>query len=77
MSRKRREEQPVVSRKLLEQAKNSVSADGPRPTSPKKRRCKVCGAECAPFSVEDLCWVCRRLKISAWRDTDLQMLAQD
>jgi len=76
MSRKRKAEQPVVSKRLLEQAKRSVSADGPRPSST-KRRCKVCGSECAPFSTEDLCWVCRRLKISAWRDSDLQMLAQD
>jgi len=74
--RKKTTDEPVVARQLLEQAKRSVSTDGPRP-SQKKRRCKVCGAECAPFSVEDLCWVCRRLKISAWRDADLQMSLQD
>jgi hypothetical protein len=30
----------------------------------------VCGEPIAPFSSERLCWVCRRLKISAWRDSD-------
>lgn len=34
--------------------------------------CVVCGEQSAPNSNEQLCWVCRRLKISAWRDTDLQ-----
>jgi hypothetical protein len=24
-----------------------------------------------------LCWVCRRLKISAWRDSDQQLSAQE
>ena len=40
------------------------------PAKPERRRrgCVVCGAEVAPFSEENLCWVCRRLKISAWRD---------
>ena len=42
-----------------------------------KAKCVVCGEECAPNSVEGLCWVCRRLKISAWRDTDHQMPAQE
>jgi hypothetical protein len=26
---------------------------------------------------EDLCWVCRRLKFSAWRDSDGQLPAQE
>ena len=39
--------------------------------------CVVCGAEVAPFSTEDLCWVCRRLKISAWRDTENQASMQE
>ena len=39
--------------------------------------CVICGEECAPNSAEGLCWVCRRLKISAWRDTDHQMPAQE
>lgn len=40
-------------------------------------KCVVCGSEVAPFSDEDLCWVCRRLKISAWRDSGDQPSAQE
>lgn len=43
----------------------------------KRKRCVVCGAEVAPFSDESLCWVCRRLKISAWRDMDSQAMMQE
>ena len=39
--------------------------------------CVVCGEEVAPFSPENLCWVCRRLKISAWRDADTQAMMQE
>lgn len=46
---------------------------------PERRRnaCVVCGAEVAPFSSENLCWVCRRLKISAWREIDSQAMMQE
>ena len=63
----------VVPEKLLEEAKRSIEADRLR----KLVVCTVCGSECAPNSSEDLCWVCRRLKLSAWRDTDSQMPAQE
>jgi hypothetical protein len=43
----------------------------------KPKPCVVCGEQCAPTSTEGLCWVCRRLKLSAWRDTDTQMPAQE
>lgn len=36
-------------------------------------KCVVCGESVAPFSTEELCWVCRRLKISAWRENDNQI----
>jgi hypothetical protein len=39
------------------------------PKTPPPGKCVVCGAEVAPFSSEELCWVCRRLKISAWRES--------
>jgi hypothetical protein len=62
--------EPVISPEILEMSK---------PASPKK--CAVCGTESTPLagpqSPDDLCWVCRRLKISAWRDTDQQMAAQE
>jgi|GEM_PF-1249272 len=40
-------------------------------------RCVVCGDPVAPFSTEELCWVCRRLKISAWRESDVQTAIQE
>ncbi|MBI1355690.1 MAG: hypothetical protein GC160_15230 [Acidobacteria bacterium] len=35
--------------------------------------CRVCGDKSATEESEGLCWVCRRLKISAWRDSEMQM----
>ena len=64
---------PVVPEQLLEQAKLALRSDQVKPPG----RCTVCGGECAPNSTEGLCWVCRRLKISAWRDSDAQATAQE
>ena len=67
------QEEPVVSKELLERAKKAVESDKlHRPT-----KCVVCNSEAASNSNEGLCWVCRRLKISAWRDSDIQMGAQE
>ena len=63
----------VVPEKLLAEAKASIEADRVR----KIVLCTVCAGECAPSSTEGLCWVCRRLKLSAWRDSDSQMPAQE
>jgi hypothetical protein len=55
--------------------KNSRNAKPPAvvaeaaPKTPQPGKCVVCGSEVAPFSSEELCWVCRRLKISAWRES--------
>jgi hypothetical protein len=43
----------------------------------KQRPCIVCGEPCSQNNAEGLCWVCRRLKLSAWRDADTQMPAQE
>jgi hypothetical protein len=43
----------------------------------KRGKCVICGGAVAPFSSEDLCWVCRRLKISAWRESENQPSAQE
>jgi hypothetical protein len=64
---------PVISPEILENAKRSLATD--RIKSPAK--CVVCAAETAPGAAEQLCWVCRRLKISAWRDVEQQMPAQE
>ena len=61
--------EPVIDQKLLEEAKRAIVADQIK----RFDKCSVCGAACAPNSTEALCWVCRRLKISAWRDSDQQM----
>ena len=48
------------------------------PCQPAKRgKCVICGEEAAPFSEENLCWVCRRLKISAWKDAESQPSMQE
>lgn len=70
--------EPVVSPEILEMAKKSIESERPMAAA---RRCGVCGESCTPLTgpqlADDLCWVCRRLKISAWRDSDQQMSAQE
>ena len=66
--------EPVVPADLLEQAKRSVSPDRLK----KIEKCIVCGAETATSAAgEPLCWVCRRLKISAWREIEQQAPMQE
>ncbi len=65
--------EPVISKELLEKARQSLETDKPA----KLGKCSVCGQECAPNAEEPLCWVCRRLKISAWREAEVQMPAQE
>jgi len=63
----------AVPEAIVEQARHAIEAErGKKPAN-----CVVCGGECAPNSTEGLCWVCRRLKFSAWRDSDTQMSAQE
>jgi len=70
----RRKAQPkteaVVPPEILEQAKKSISPDRLKQTV----KCSVCGAETQVSTGEPLCWVCRRLKISAWRDIEQQQM---
>ncbi len=71
--------EPIISPEILELAKKSVEPEKPTVS----KRCAVCGSTCTPLTgpqqteEEDLCWVCRRLKISAWRDSDQQISAQE
>ena len=65
--------EPVVPAEILEQAKRSISEDRLK----KVVKCSVCNAETATVSAEPLCWVCRRLKISAWHEIEQQMPAQE
>jgi hypothetical protein len=64
--------EPVIDQKLLEEAKRAIQADQLKGLG----KCSVCGAACSPNSAEALCWVCRRLKISAWRDSDQQTVQE-
>jgi hypothetical protein len=71
-----RDDAPVVAKELLERARQALETE--MDTFKRPVKCSVCGSECAPTpSDEQLCWVCRRLKISAWRDADVQMPAQE
>jgi hypothetical protein len=59
-------QEPVIAAEILEQAKLSISPDRLKQIS----KCSVCGAETSSGLSEPLCWVCRRLKISAWREIE-------
>ena len=40
-------------------------------------KCPVCGSDSVVNDPEKLCWVCRRLKVSAWRDSVDSMPVQE
>lgn len=64
----------VLPAGLLEQAKQAASPDRLK----KLEKCSVCSAETTVLAAgEPLCWVCRRLKISAWREIEQQMPMQE
>lgn len=65
--------EPALSKEVIAQAKAVLDIE----VVQRRAKCEVCGGEGAPNSQEGLCWVCRRLKISAWRDADQQMSAQE
>ncbi len=64
---------PVIPREILDSAKKEAHPD----KLPHTAKCSVCGNECPPNATEQLCWVCRRLKISAWHESEQQMPAQE
>ena len=68
--------EPVIAAEILEQAKRPISTDKLK----KAEKGSVCGAECSGADnsgAEPLCWVCRRLKVSAWHEIEQQMPAQE
>jgi hypothetical protein len=66
--------EPVVPADMLEQAKQAISPDRLK----KVEKCSVCGAETSSVAAgESLCWVCRRLKISAWKEIEQQIPVQE
>jgi len=66
-------QEPVVPQQILDPAWRAAALAAPQ----RRAKCVVCGEDGAPNSTEGLCWVCRRLKISAWRDSDHQMPATE
>ncbi|MGA2596903.1 MAG: hypothetical protein ABSH09_07900 [Bryobacteraceae bacterium] len=72
MKRKPLPEESIIDQTLLENAKKTIQTDKLSRVS----KCVVCASSCAPNSAEGLCWVCRRLKISAWRDSDQQAVQE-
>ena len=74
----------TVAPEILEQAKKSLSGDRlmtetaiAEPVKRAAPRCVVCNGEATPATSEQLCWVCRRLKISAWREVEQQAPVQE
>jgi hypothetical protein len=63
----------LVPAEILEQAQFALSPD----RLARAAKCSVCGAETTVVAGEPLCWVCRRLKISAWRENEQQAPAQE
>lgn len=63
----------IISAEILERAKQSISPDSLK----KRSACSVCGGETSAAGQEPLCWVCRRLKISAWKEVEQQLPAQE
>ncbi|MCC7153442.1 MAG: hypothetical protein IT161_02640 [Bryobacterales bacterium] len=62
--------------------RNRTVSEPPSEPRPQKAtgaeaKCVVCGDPVAQLSTEELCWVCRRLKISAWREVDNQLSAPE
>ncbi|HVW09624.1 MAG TPA: hypothetical protein VHC90_13630 [Bryobacteraceae bacterium] len=64
----------VISPQIMESARQSAGLEHFNSRAP---RCVVCGDQSSVDAAEQLCWVCRRLKISAWRDSDHQLPAQE
>jgi hypothetical protein len=64
----------VISPQIIENARQSAGLEHFNSRAP---RCVVCGDQSSVDTTEQLCWVCRRLKISAWRDADHQLPAQE
>ena len=62
-------EEPAIDPRVLESAHQTLFE--PKPV--KTFNCRICSEAGASDQSEGLCWVCRRLKISAWRDIEVQM----
>lgn len=59
----------IIDPKVLNLAREGIFLPTPPVTFP----CKVCAEDGATEQSDGLCWVCRRLKISAWREIEQQV----
>jgi len=63
----------IIESAIVENARQALNME----RSARAAKCVVCGDQSSVDATERLCWVCRRLKISAWRDADHQLPAQE
>ena len=63
----------IIAPEIMNMAKQSIAEQRTKTAKP----CVVCGSVSTPQVIpggkvenDDLCWVCRRLKISAWREAE-------
>jgi len=64
----------MIAPEIIESARQTLTQEQ---RTPRPAKCVVCGDQASVDATEQLCWVCRRLKISAWRDADHQLPAQE
>lgn len=57
--------------------KKTIPDTPPFPPKVTAAKCPICGSDSVVGDADKLCWVCRRLKVSAWRDSDHSMPAQE
>jgi hypothetical protein len=69
VTKKIQDSSDIIDPKLMASAKKVIF----EPSMRKTFDCKVCGEPGASQESEGLCWVCRRLKISAWREVEMQL----
>ncbi len=68
---------PPTKRAVPLPAPSPVEDTAEREPEQRLIRCVVCGSDTQAGSTDQMCWVCRRLKISAWRDVEQQVPAQE
>ena len=66
-------EPTVLGPTMIDAAKEHVFQ--PKPVN--KFPCRICSTSGATDKSDGLCWVCRRLKISAWQGSDVQEAASE
>ena len=61
-------ELPIIDPKVIDAARGRDF----RPRPVERFPCRICNTAGATKRSDGLCWVCSRLKISAWRDWEAQ-----